>query len=191
MPIGIYSIINKINGNRYIGSSCNTDVRFYKHKWKLINGKHENPHLQNAWNKYGECSFEFKIIEECLIDSLLLREQFYLTEARTNRESYYNNNFIASKPPSQLGLKRSVESIKNISNANQGKNMGRFPKNSTKQKMSDSHSKKYIFISPENVMIFIINLKKFCIDNGLNEGGMHSVLSGRYNHHKGWKVPSK
>lgn len=33
--------------------------------YNLRNNKHHNTYLQNAWNKYGESSFEFSVIREC------------------------------------------------------------------------------------------------------------------------------
>lgn len=62
----------------YIGSSKNLKNRIAKHKALLRKNKHENAHLQSAWNKYGEKSFVFEIIEFCLEDMLFSREQFYL-----------------------------------------------------------------------------------------------------------------
>lgn len=92
---GIYKIINKINDTYYVGSSIDIFERWYSHKKLLNNNKHYNKHLQNAWNKYGEISFEFKIIEEQgskQVDLLEL-EQKYLNIAKS--ESTYNLTFIA------------------------------------------------------------------------------------------------
>lgn len=60
----IYSIKNTQNGKKYIGSSKEPKVRIRKHKRLLSNDEHFNPHLQNSYNKYGEESFDFKIVEE-------------------------------------------------------------------------------------------------------------------------------
>ena len=76
--IGIYTIKNTKNNNLYIGSSKNIEVRFIHHKSLLRSNKHHSIHLQNAWNLYGEECFIFNIIEECTLDILLEREQFYL-----------------------------------------------------------------------------------------------------------------
>ena len=58
-------IENKINHKSYIGSSKNLYQRLLKHFALLRHNKHENVYLQNAWNKYGESSFEWFIIEIC------------------------------------------------------------------------------------------------------------------------------
>jgi len=76
--IGIYKITNCTNEKFYIGSSKNIQQRWYKHKALLRHNKHENQKFQNAWNKYGEDSFIFDIIEYCDEENLLDREQYYI-----------------------------------------------------------------------------------------------------------------
>jgi len=76
--IGIYCIYCTKNKKKYIGSSNNISRRFNNHRIELINNKHINSHLQNAFNKYGEPAFIFSILEECKLMNLLKREQFYL-----------------------------------------------------------------------------------------------------------------
>jgi len=55
---GLYKIVNTVNGHWYVGStSMGFAKRFRNHREKLRKGNHANPHLQNAYNKYGEKSF--------------------------------------------------------------------------------------------------------------------------------------
>lgn len=75
---GIYMLINKVNGHRYVGSSRNIRIRLWKHRSLLRHNKHENPHLQNAWNKYGEENFDYSILEKCTEEERFKREQFYI-----------------------------------------------------------------------------------------------------------------
>jgi group I intron endonuclease len=81
MRSGIYKILNVTTGKFYIGSSKNIDTRFTQHRNKLNKNKHYNTYLQNAWNKYGEESFKFEIVEEVTFHSrkqLKDLEQSYL-----------------------------------------------------------------------------------------------------------------
>ena len=73
---GIYCIENRINHKSYIGSSKNLYQRLLKHFALLRYNKHQNAHLQNAWNKYGEDNFEWSIIEICDNSILTEREQY-------------------------------------------------------------------------------------------------------------------
>lgn len=43
--MGIYQIINIIDGKRYIGSSNNLHKRRLRHFWMLKNNRHTNYHL--------------------------------------------------------------------------------------------------------------------------------------------------
>jgi len=190
MMCGIYYIVNRIDGKIYVGSSNNTDVRFYKHRWKLKKGIHENPYLQNAWNKHGEENFEFKVIETCFEPFLLLIEQFYLTNASVEPQKYYNFNFLSSKPPSPRGRRLSKKTKKLLSRlrtGNKNPSYGKKLSSETKKKMSDSKSKIHRFISTSGEVVSIRNLKSFCRENKLNEGGMYGVNKGRYRQYKGWR----
>ena len=60
---GIYLIKNSVNGRCYLGSSINVKARWASHKSGLRRGIHHSQKLQRAWNKYGEESFEFHLIE--------------------------------------------------------------------------------------------------------------------------------
>lgn len=75
---GIYKIVNIINNKFYIGSSKELNRRWSEHKSELKHNKHINIILQRAWNKYGIDCFNFEIIEECDVNILLEREQFYI-----------------------------------------------------------------------------------------------------------------
>lgn len=75
---GIYKITNLQNNKVYIGQSVDINFRWYTHKRNLIAGCHDNKHLQNSWNKYGQDNFEFSIIEECTEDKLTEREQYWI-----------------------------------------------------------------------------------------------------------------
>ena len=108
MKSGIYIITNKVNGKRYIGSSYDARRRQISHQYRLSKNIHENPHLQNAWNKYGPQSFEFMTVEETPLDCLLKVEQKYLDEAKTKPDEYYNICFDASS--NRLGTKHTEES---------------------------------------------------------------------------------
>ena len=76
---GIYKITNSQNGKFYVGSSKDIINRFSQHRTKLRQGKHHSRHFQNAWNLYGEDAFTYEILEECSADTLITREQHYIS----------------------------------------------------------------------------------------------------------------
>jgi group I intron endonuclease len=64
-------ILNLINNKVYIGQTIQSPFsRWYQHKTKLRANKHQNIYLQNAYNKYGENSFEFIIIDTKVEENL-------------------------------------------------------------------------------------------------------------------------
>lgn len=75
----IYKIENLVNGKVYVGQTVkNVQRRMQCHIVKLNGNYHNNIHLQNAWNKYGEKNFKFSIIEHCPIDIIDDREIFWI-----------------------------------------------------------------------------------------------------------------
>lgn len=92
MMMGIYSIVNNINGKIYIGQSKNIDKRKFQHLNNLRKNKHVNIYLQNAWNKYGEHNFEYNIIEEiCDENELDNKEKEYIDFFKSNNMKFGYN----------------------------------------------------------------------------------------------------
>ena len=94
MESGIYKIRNILNEHYYIGGSINLSRRWSRHQSRLNGQSHENPHLQRAWNKYGNSSFVFEIEEWCGVDDV---EQSYLNE-HAGRPECYNIALVVTAP---------------------------------------------------------------------------------------------
>jgi len=133
MTCGIYTVINKVNGHQYIGSSANIERRWGVHLCKLRKGNHHSNHLQNAWNKYGEEKFEFVVLLECNKEQLLDSEQ----ETIDSIKPIYNLCPVAG---SVLGIKRSLETRRKTSeaNANNPNMLGHYPSEETRKKLSEA-----------------------------------------------------
>ena len=79
MKTGVYLIKNKVNNKFYIGSTAKSiDRRFYTHLNSLRKNEHHSEYLQKSWNKYGEDSFIFIILECCDPKDCISREQYYM-----------------------------------------------------------------------------------------------------------------
>lgn len=129
---GVYKILNRKNGKFYIGSSIDVEKRFSSHKKELIAGTHNNKHLQNAWNKYGEDSFEFLVIEEVSdINELRNRETYYLQSTKcTNPDIGYN---LLDNANIGLGVQASTEIRQKISVACSGDKNGNYGRKHTEE----------------------------------------------------------
>ncbi len=85
---GIYEIVNIANNKRYVGLSANIYERWKQHVNALTAGTHHNVHLQSAWNKYGQNSFEFRVIEECDRECLPDREVYWIAHYDSFNNGY-------------------------------------------------------------------------------------------------------
>ena len=85
---GVYCLVNKINGNIYIGSSVNLAVRMmnYLNTTFLKHRKNNNMPIIQALLKYGQENFAVLIIEYVDIKNLSERETYYITHLLP----YYN-----------------------------------------------------------------------------------------------------
>lgn len=122
MAMGIYKIINVINNKFYVGSAVNFSRRKTRHFSELRNNKHNNKHLQAAWNKYGEAAFIFAIIEEIEDKDVLLNAENVWLKEHVGKEYCYNLGVDATAPMLGMsgtssptwGLKHTSESLKKI-----------------------------------------------------------------------------
>jgi group I intron endonuclease len=151
---GIYAIINTVNGKTYVGSSVDVGHRFIAHRSMLRKGTHSSRSLQGAWRKHGEAAFRFDVIEECLREELLVREQHWIDHHRTTVPLYgYNGCPVAGtregvpQPPSvaikmrafHLGKPKSAEHRAKISAARKGQRKSE----EHKQKLRDAANRQY------------------------------------------------
>lgn len=75
---GCYKIVNHASGKLYIGSAVNLKRRLSRHLTDLRHGRHDNQHLQRAFDKDGEDAFTFEVIAYCEPGSLLDWEQAFI-----------------------------------------------------------------------------------------------------------------
>lgn len=103
---GIYKIENLVNGKVYIGQSRNLRKRLNEHFNNLRKNKHVNNHLQSAFNKYCESSFDIDIIEYCEINELTSKELYWIEYYKSHIKDFgynidipdrQNENFTSSE----------------------------------------------------------------------------------------------
>ncbi len=116
MNIGVYKIVNLVNGKIYIGKSLRLKYRWKQHLWKLKNKTHANKHLQSAFNKYTNVNFWFEILEYCSEENLCEREMFYISKYQSD-----NPQFGYNKTKGGEGLRATDEIKQKISNSLKGK----------------------------------------------------------------------
>lgn len=128
---GVYEILNTANGKRYIGSSKGIDFRWCIHHTELRRNKHHSRHLQAAWNKYGETTFQFNVLLLSSPANNTLYEQLAFAVFCPE----YNVCKVAGSP---LGVKHSDETRAKVSAAGKG----RIVSAETRRKASDAQKGK-------------------------------------------------
>lgn len=83
--IGIYKITKISNGKSYIGQSNNIERRFKEHQQK---GALSRIPLDVAIQKYGIYAFTYEVLEECPLDKLNEREQYWINYYDTVNNGY-------------------------------------------------------------------------------------------------------
>lgn len=116
MQSGIYQIVNTANGKSYIGSAKSLRNRLAVHKRRLRRGDHHSPHLQAAWNKYGEAAFEHRVLLMCEPRNLVMYEQ-------TAIDALVPEYNVCKTAGSRLGHKASDATRAKLSEARRGKRL--------------------------------------------------------------------
>ena len=140
----IYSILNRITNEIYIGSAIDYIGRWASHKNLLLSNKHYNTKLQNSWNFYGKDNFIFEIVEYVSDRNNLIREQYYLDNllfAFKNDNRFHQLGFnTLRKAGNSLGYKHTKEAIEKMT----GKNNPMYGKSVWIGKQHTDESKKLI-----------------------------------------------
>ena len=193
--IGIYGIRNVINGKIYVGKTgMNFGDRWDSHRSLLNSGKHDNPHLQHAWDKYKQENFEFIVIEDCSVDELSDKEKYYIKLYKDMGLAY--NIHDGGDEGYNLGKHLSEDTKRKIGEKNRINGIGRKASEETKEKMSAAHKgKKYASMSEDgrkNIQkaqqkYFEQNPKKLCVDDvieirNLRKNGLsYSEIARQFN----------
>lgn len=210
---GIYQVQCVPTGKIYIGSATDIRARWHNHRLALRGGRHKNPHLQAAWNLYGEDSFAFTVLELVKRHELLTAEQMWLDRTNcTDRTIGFNIYPLAGSPGEthvrvwhgfidpdgnevtitnlqeycrQFGLNATAMYQLAHGKSKLKSHKGWTHRNSIRQR---PYVKTYEgFISPEGVPAGnITNLASFCRKHGLDTTHMVAVAHGRLISHHGW-----
>lgn len=103
MNSGIYKIINAATDSFYIGSAVDLRRRKARHFSELRHGKHNNGHLQAAFDLYGESNFSFIVLEYVAVGPELYEAEDKWMADHVGKKYCYNIGMAALSP--MLGMK--------------------------------------------------------------------------------------
>lgn len=192
MTFVVYEIKNIINGKKYIGWTGDFEKRIRDHKNNAYNKNAQcyKFALSRAIRKYGWHNFSVSIIST--VDSSNSAKNLEISLIRESNTHCrfgegYNMTFGGD---GTRGYKHTNSQIEK----NRNRNLGKKLTSSHKKKISEGLGefakkicKKWIVVTPEGTEIVIENLRRFCANNGLDQGNMAGVARGEHKHCKGWK----
>ena len=83
--IGIYKIANKVDNKVYIGQASNLEKRLSEHK------QVRRQTIDNYINVLGVENFTFEILEQCSLEELDSKEQYYVDKYNAkDKDKGYN-----------------------------------------------------------------------------------------------------
>jgi len=212
-PSGVYQILCIPTGKIYIGSTVDLRARWYRHRWRLRRGDHQNVHLQRAWDQCGETNFEFSVLEFVNAPDVLRAEQVWIDKTRcVDRNIGFNISGVAGSSgdtqarvwegfidPNGNGV-----TITNLyefcrKHGLDFPAMHRLAKGKSKLKSykgwthrNSVRQREYVktydgFVTPGGLPAgSITNLAAFCREHGLGKTHMVAVAHGRICSHRGW-----
>jgi hypothetical protein len=168
--------------------------RWNEHKKKLRRRTHTNSYLQNAWNKYGESSFRFSIIEEGvqtqvtineLEDDYIKNNECYNLKSG-GRHCTFDNKTIEKIRRASKRLWRDTK-YRNAVSKGLRESWTEERRSSMGYKMAKRFG--YILLDPQGVKYNNIhNLRAFCRAHRLSRTCVLRLVSGEQKQHKGWRI---
>ena len=177
----IYQIKNSKTGKCYIGQTTDFKRRKREHLNELRKHKHSNLYLQNAFDKYGEGSFEFTILEECE------------KEQANDREIFWLNNFGGFESSNNYNLCQ-AGGAKGISEETREKLRSRIMSEETRRKISESRKGIKLNLTDERRrQISESNRQRFTGKKHTEESKrkMSETLKARAKNHPAWGMTGK
>lgn len=155
----------------------------YKHtehykKQRSVRMKLLRRDLKSTYNSEEYCQL-MKKVNKRIANDPIVKEKRYKKQRETNQtEETKKKRSIASKEHSNKPEIREGRSIRMKE---------KMSIEEERKKISDFFAKKYLISNPDNVSFEIVNLTKFCKDNGLSYTAISAVSQGKRNHHKHWR----
>lgn len=114
----IYIIAHKTLDRVYVGQTTSLKRRFYRHRYLLTRGAHDNPGLQRDWIAFGPETFVFEVVATIPDNLLTPVEQAWLDTLPLLGFATYN---VCAVAESRRGVPQSEATRARISAAGKGR----------------------------------------------------------------------
>lgn len=182
----IYFILCTTNNKYYVGMDSYWPLRKKSHLRYLKKNKHQNNHLQAAWNKYAEESFKFGILEQCSsYEDLIKKETYWIGRLNSYEEGF--NQTIGGE--GCRGYKQTEEHKAKVINSNRGKKRSEEIKKEISRRLRGEKSYKAILTDAQALEIreYIKennkkhgDLRKLCVELAEKYGVARNTIQGVY-----------
>lgn len=189
--IYLYVKLHNQTGLKYFGKTTKKDP--YKYKGS---GKYWSKHLKVHGNDVcTEIVGIFQSDKECSEFAIKFSKEHNIVESK----EWANLRMENGVDGAPIGNSFSLETIEKMRQSKIGKRpreyyveiakmkIGFKQSNYQKQRVRETFEREWIVITPKGQSTTIINLRKFCLENGLDQGNMVKVSQGILKQHKGWK----
>lgn len=177
---GIYAIVNKESKTVYIGQTRQRFIkRYWHHQWKLRDNTHDNDHLQQSWNLYGEDSFVFIVIDVInnnSIDELNCLEEKYIGCCKRMGYSYNILDGGGGRP----GVHLTEEHKRQIGEKNKINMIGRKASEETKKKMSETRKGQTYLRSTDKITVDQVRQIKQLLIDGMKPSDIAKNIDVEY-----------
>jgi group I intron endonuclease len=202
----VYLLTNRLNGKQYVGQTIHSlERRFRGHCWTSSASGKKMP-IALAIQKYGKDNFSAEVLCDCANQSELnKREREWAEQLHTFAPNGYNlsagDGYGAASEEmcrrisaGRKGQRHSDETRKHMSEAAQKRRASPEARRRKSEAMRGkpppkaciNPGKTYRLHSPSGDEIIVVNMARFCSENGLSRFKMSEVVHGKLASHKGW-----
>lgn len=152
-------------------------TRWWEHVNLLRKNKHDNGYLQSSYNKHGEASFCFVVLEEILELGKLDSREIYWISTLDSMKGKRGWNMREGGTHGLYGPQLREKVSKGI--------------RASAPALASRHARRktYTLVSPVGDVVTFVGMRKFCNENGINTGHFYALINGESHSVKGWTLP--
>lgn len=186
----IYKWTNKNTNKCYIGQTIDPEQRKANHICEAFK-RNSDYYFHRSLRKHGLDAFIYEVLEENIERSLLNeRENFYMDQYNSIWPNGYNQCRANSLDETAIAKMSATKKLKWQLTPEDEKEIlkehlrkiatGKKQTQKQKQRAAEANQKQWLITYPDGTKKTIVNLRQFCIDEGLGTNGQSNLVRGKY-----------